>query len=172
MNQGAVVVRSGDRRLRGAVAALLTLPVLLGACEVGREDPTAGWPQTPLWIEVRIAEEAPMEGLQAVLVRGEEEIVYLRPDPIFTSAHVTAGDAFPIPEGLLIELWLSPEGRQALEAATAENLGRRMAVMIDTVAIAAPRIVGPVRADLAVQIATRLPPQEASRLLEAVEATW
>jgi hypothetical protein len=149
--------------------ALLTVP----GCESAEERANASaWPTVPVEIEFVVAEDLPREGLRPAAVAGEADTVYLHPAPILTSAHVRAADAFPIPEGVVLEVWLSPEGRSALEAATTNHPGQRIAVRIDAVVVGAPRIAGPVASDLAIQVPVRLPIVEASRLVEAVERTW
>jgi len=143
------------------------------ACESAEERANAStWPTVPVQIEFFVAEALPREGLRPAAVAGEEDTVYLHPAPVLTSSHVSAADAYPIPEGVVLEVWLSPEGRSALEAATTNYPGQRIAVRIDTLVVGAPRIAEPVSPELAVQIPVRLPIVEASRLVEAVERTW
>jgi hypothetical protein len=156
---------------RAAYLPLALLPV--AGCESAEERANAfAWPTVPVEMEFVVAEDLPREGLRLAAVAGEADTVYLHPAAILTSAQVSAADAFPIPEGVVLEVWLSPDGRSALEAATTNHPGQRIAVRIDTVVVSAPRIAGPVSSDLAIQIPVRLSIVEASRLVEAVERTW
>jgi preprotein translocase subunit SecD len=145
--------------------------LLTGGCEPRGEE-LAAWPSAPVEIEFRIAQAEPAQGLSRTEVRGEEEVLYLHGQPFVTSAHITAADAFQIPEGVILEVWFNEEGRERIESSTAANLGRRIAVVIDSVTVTAPEIVQTLQPDLALQIAMRLSPLEAQRLVAAVESTW
>jgi hypothetical protein len=161
----------GGTRYRSIAGVTMATVVSLAGCAEPEIDGTA-WPSSPLSIELYVGDLAPVPGGREVIVRGQEEPVYLLEPAITSSEHVTAADAYPIAEGVVLEVWFNEEGRERIAAATGANIGRRMVVVIDTVAVSSPAIVQQLRPDLALQIPVRLGPIEAGRLVEAVDQTW
>lgn len=156
--------------------ACLALPALLLACAGAGDDDASAWPSAPLEIEFRLADSEPAQNTTPMPLFGEGELVHVEAAALLTGADIATANAFPIPEGVMLELSLNEAGRTRLASATAANPGRLMAVLIDSVAVTASRFVQPMTADLTrnipLHVPLRLPPVQAERLVAAVDATW
>jgi preprotein translocase subunit SecD len=97
-------------------------------------------PQNRVKIEFRLAESSPSEGLQEVSIEGTSEKLYVRKEVIVSNKDVVAARPIPslVPNSFDIEIEFSDEGAKKISKATTENLGKRIAILIDGKAIVAP----------------------------------
>jgi len=97
-------------------------------------------PQNRVKIEFRLAESSPSEGLQEVSIEGTSEKLYVRKEVIVSNKDVVAARPIPslVPNSFDIEIEFSDEGAKKIAKATSENIGKRIAILIDGKAIVAP----------------------------------
>jgi hypothetical protein len=78
-------------------------------------------------------------------VLGNKETIYLHKEVVITATDIKSVTAFPAVEGPAIGLKFNAKGRKKIAKMTANNQGRRMAIVVDGVVITAPRIMEPIR---------------------------
>ncbi|MEO1990787.1 MAG: family 16 glycoside hydrolase [Pirellulales bacterium] len=124
--------------------------------------------------ELRIAHDEKNDSLLQAPVRGADEIIYLEPmcalngDGLGYAAVVSDQDGNPV-----ISLVLTPAGEKSLLAITTNNLGKRLAVMVDGEVLSAPRLVEPLRGRMIVT--GRFSIQEATQIVHSmngVSGNW
>lgn len=96
--------------------------------------------------EIRLAEEKPDAGLQAAAVARTSRTVYLHPEVIVgnddvATAGVVQDDA---PSRFRVTVAFNPAGAGKMRQATADHLGRPLAVLIDGDVVMAPVLRGPI----------------------------
>ena len=102
--------------------------------------------QAAVRFEVRLAEDAPAAGLREARVSGTDRVVYLHQDVIVTNSdiarsRVVQGDGASR-FGVGVEL--SAAGGEKMRRATANHLGRPLAILIDGEVVTAPVVRGPI----------------------------
>jgi len=97
-------------------------------------------PQDRVKIEFRLAESSPSEGLQELPIEGTSEKLYVHKEVIVSNKDVVAARPIPslVPNSFDIEIEFSDEGAKKISKASAENIGKRIAILIDGKAIVAP----------------------------------
>lgn len=117
-----------------ALAAALTSPI-----EVPQSARAA-----PPDVQLRFAETEPAPGLTRI--EGSGRILYLQPKAVLSTPDIAAAAVRtdPLSASPVVELTLTPSGRDRLARATTDNVGRILAVLIDEALITAPVIREPI----------------------------
>jgi preprotein translocase subunit SecD len=104
------------------------IAALIGAagCETRSSDPAQ---RDAALIEFRMVQDSPTDGSQQVTLSGEQLI--LAATPVISDADVRTVDPVVRSGQLILSIELTEEGQQRLRQATAENIGRRMAFLLD-----------------------------------------
>lgn len=121
--------------------------------------------QTVQPISVYLAQSQPVEGRTPVNVPGGA--LYLDKRPFLTRADLSEAAAMSDRQGQhFVGLRLTPSGAKKLDAASRQNIGSLLALVIGNELVAAPRITGPLdsgvlafgmpSADAAAQLAARI----------------
>jgi len=91
-------------------------------------------------IEFRLAESSPSEGLQELTIEGTSQRLYVHKEVIITNKDVVAARPIPsfVPNSFDIEIEFSDDGAKKISKASTENIGKRIAILIDGKAVVAP----------------------------------
>jgi len=97
-------------------------------------------PKARVQIEFRLAESSPSEGLQEVSIESTAEKLYLYKDIIISNNDIIAARAIPsyTINRFDIEIDFSEEAAQRISRITTENIGKKLAILIDGKVIVAP----------------------------------
>jgi len=119
---------------------MLSAIVLLSLALVGANSRVQEKPQARVVIEFRLAESLPSDELQEAVLEGTSEKLYLHKEVIISNKDVVAAHPIPsfTPRSFDIEIELSNEGAKRISKASTENIGKRIAVLIDGKVIVAP----------------------------------
>ena len=102
--------------------------------------------QAQMRFEVRLAEDRPGEGLVATQIDSSDRIAYLHPEIVVTNGDIAQSSV--VPGNGPAEFWISveftPAGAQKMGQATAEHVGRPVAILVDGEIVAAPRLRSPI----------------------------
>ncbi|MBU0984065.1 MAG: hypothetical protein KKA42_09360 [candidate division Zixibacteria bacterium] len=120
-------------------AAILVLSVLLLA---GCSDRVT--------MEFRLADDAPGDGLTGMALAGGGQTFYLNENIMFSNEDVVAATVPGDGDHPFVELTFSDDAAVRLAQFTEENIGRRVAMIIDGELLAAPIIQAPITAGKAV----------------------
>jgi SecD-like export protein len=130
-----------------ALLAIVTV-VILAIVAVGQRiwSPGGATLQAAIRFEVRLAEIRPAAGLREARISGSDRVVYLHQEIIVTNgdiAHsrVVAGDSASR-FGIAVEF--NAAGAQKMREATANHIGRPLAVLIDGEVVIAPVLRSPI----------------------------
>jgi preprotein translocase subunit SecD len=98
-----------------------------------------------------------------------EETLVLAEDPILTASDIVSAElGFDQYQGMpVVQIKLSPRGSQVIAKFTTENIGRRLAIVINNKVVSAPRLYGPIL-DGEMQISGRFSAKEARKLAAAL----
>ncbi|TSD88974.1 hypothetical protein FFK22_009650 [Mycobacterium sp. KBS0706] len=118
---------------------------------------------SPPDVQLRFAETEPAPGLSQV--DGGGRVLYLHPDAVLSTPDIASATARtdPVSAAPVVELTLTPAGRDRLARATTDNVGRILAVLVDEALITAPIIREPILGGR-VQISGSMTVAEASNL--------
>jgi hypothetical protein len=102
--------------------------------------------QAAVRFEVRLAEDGPTAGLREARVSGSDRVVYLHPEIIVTNSdiansRVVAGDRA---SRFGVGMEFNAAGAQKMRQATANHIGKPIAVLIDGEVVAAPVLRAPI----------------------------
>jgi hypothetical protein len=159
-------------RIRFLVAVLL---VPSWACRPPAETaPGPNWQQVPVLIELRLAASAPSPGLTPAAVYGEPDTVYLHSKVELANEHVARIEPLELPDGLVLQVWLTGEGAQRLWKVTAGHIGDSLAILINSVVISVPIIQEALTPhfERPSQLTVPLQAAQAKQLANAVSKTW
>ena len=102
--------------------------------------------QAQMRFEVRLAEDRPGDGLVETQIDGSDQVAYLHPEIVVTNGDIAQSSV--VPGNGPAEFWISveftPAGTQKMRQATAEHVGRPVAILIDGEVVAAPRLRSPI----------------------------
>ncbi|NLT65757.1 MAG: hypothetical protein GXX84_04055 [Acidobacteria bacterium] len=123
--------------------------------------------QAALRFEVRLVEENPAPGLKAAKLE-HGGVVYVHEEVVVTNSDIAKAEVVPRPgEGdFMVSVTFTPEGARKMHAATERNIGKRMAILIDGVIVAAPVIRGTLSEAAVVE--GKLTKQEAERIVAGI----
>lgn len=97
-------------------------------------------------IEFRIAHDHSGEERIPMATRIDGNVYYVEPSAILSDAHIEGVDVeFGEARGLLLHVHFTEEGVARMEGATADNVGKRLALVVNGEAFAAPLIIMPIR---------------------------
>jgi preprotein translocase subunit SecD len=155
---------------------LCASPIAYCACSPLGEKSNYGpdWQRIPVSIELRIAKNVPAPGLIAAAVYDEGDTVYLDSAVQLANAQIARVDTVMQPHGLVLGLWLTEEGATRISNATAEHIGDRLAVLINSEVASAPLILeaSDSTTKIPLHVGLQLRPEYARQLAEAVSKTW
>jgi len=114
-------------------------------------------------VQLRFAETESAPGLSQV--DGGGRVLYLHPNSVLSTPDIASATARtdPVSAAPVVELTLTPAGRDRLARATTDNVGRILAVLVDEALITAPIIREPILGGR-VQISGSMTAAEASDL--------
>jgi preprotein translocase subunit SecD len=104
--------------------------------------------QAAVRFEVRLAEDQPAPGLRTAAVGNSNRTIYLHPEIVVTNndierSSVIAGDA---PARFWIDVRLNAAGAAKMRQATANHLGKPVAILINGDVVTAPTLKSPIGA--------------------------
>jgi SecD-like export protein len=104
--------------------------------------------QAAVRFEVRLAEDQPAPGLRTAAVGNSNRTIYLHPEIVVTNSDierssVIAGDA---PARFWIDVRLNAAGAAKMREATANHLGKPVAILINGDVVTAPTLKSPIGA--------------------------
>jgi hypothetical protein len=144
--------RGSDRRsrwVRGPVASMAAVAlIVISVVALGSRiwSPGGGRLQAAVRFEARLAEDHPGPGLREVRLGGSRAPVYLHEEVIVSNedvaqSRVVAADA---PSRFNIVLQFTTAGAEKMRQATADHVGRPIAILIDGEVVMAPRLREPI----------------------------
>jgi preprotein translocase subunit SecD len=97
-------------------------------------------PQQRVKTEFRLAEVSPSQGLEELTLEGTSEKLYLHKEVIISNKDIVAARPIPslVPNSFDIEIEFSEGGAKKIARASTDNIGKRLAILIDGKAIVAP----------------------------------
>ena len=102
--------------------------------------------QAQMRFEVRLAEDRPGDGLIEARIDGSDQVVYLHPEIVAANGDIAQGSV--VPGHGPAEFWISVEftapGARKMRQATAEHVGRPIAILVDGEVVAVPRLRAPI----------------------------
>jgi hypothetical protein len=134
---------SASTRLRASVAlmaivaAVIIAIVVLGS-RTGPQGSTTVY--AAVRFEVRLAEDHAGAGLREVKVTGSDRVIYLHEEILLTNSDIARSAVVPgsSPSRFNIAIELSEAGAEKMRRATADHLGKPLAVLIDGEVVMAP----------------------------------
>ena len=104
--------------------------------------------QAAVRFEIRLAEDQPDAGLQRAQVAHTNRFVYLHQDVVVTNADIEASSVVPgdATTRFWIDVKMNSTGADKLQRATANHVGRPIAILIDGEVVAAPTVKSPIGA--------------------------
>lgn len=120
-------------------------------------------------IELRLVHDSPGEGVERVELEGES--LYLEERRVVSDPDLEMARPIVVQDRLLIGLRLTSEGGRRLARLTAENIGRRIAVLIEGRVRSVTVIPGAVNPEPMLG-AIELPEHEADRITGRIRARW
>ena len=135
---------------RRPIALLATVALIVGLAVVGSRIGSQGSAtlQAAVRFEVRLAEVQPAEGLREARVAGPDRTIYLHPEVIVSNgdisqSSVVQGDG---PARFGIGVRFNAAGAEKMRRATANHVGRPVAILIDGEVATAPILKAPISA--------------------------
>jgi len=108
--------------------------------------------QAAVSLEVRLAEDNPANGLREAKVSGSERLVYVHDEVIVTNSDIAAARVIqsvgPAQYGVSVEFTAS--GAEKMRTATANHIGKPVAILIDGQVVVAPVVRTPIGASAVV----------------------
>jgi preprotein translocase subunit SecD len=140
--------RPGRTRRPILVPMLVTSAVIAMIVATSSMWPRSSLAQAAVRFEVRLAEDQPAPGLRAVRVGSSDRTVYVHPEIVVTNddierSGVIAGNA---PARFWIDVRLNAAGAEKMRQATANHLGKPVAILIDGDVVAVPTLKSPIGA--------------------------
>ena len=102
-------------------------------------------------IELRLAEDAPADGLTAAKIGEDGETIYLSAEAIATGRDLTRAGLGKEPQGALrIDLEFDKAAGEKLAKISAANIGKRIAIVSDGKVISAPTVRSEISTEVAI----------------------
>jgi preprotein translocase subunit SecD len=166
-----------EREEREVRFPLILLAAANWACSAGSGKSAApDWQRVPVSIELRLAERAPGPQLVAAPVYGQADTVYLHSQPQLSNGDIARVEAAKTMAGtgLVLSVWLTKAGSDRMAEVTSHNMGKKLAVLVNSVVVSVPTIQDTIRlgTKLPSQIGVPLGREESRRLALAVSKTW
>jgi hypothetical protein len=148
-----VVAAASDARapsppwLRPPVVLVAAL-IVVGIVAVGSQIWSRGGAtlQAAIRFEVRLAEDHPSAGLREARVAGSDHLIYLHQEIIVTNEDIARSSVVPGegPSRFGVGVEFNAAGAQKMREATANHVGRPVALLIDGDVVTAPVLRGPI----------------------------
>src|SRR4051812_41976673 len=156
--------------------SVLLLAAATWACAGGPKSAAPDWQRVPVSIELRLAERAPGPQLVAAPVYGQADTVYLHSQPQLSKGDIARVEAAKTMAGtgLVLSVWLTKAGSDRMAEVTSHNMGKKLAVLVNSVVVSVPTIQDTIRlgTKLPSQIGVPLGREESRQLALAVSKTW
>jgi len=151
---------------RAALFVAHAVVLLLALISCAAQAPSGDVPQAKF--ELRLTQEAPGEGLTEASVEDSDKKVYLSKEALITNKDLISARVVEN-EGLLrIDVKFTEEGAERMSRASAANIGKRIAIVVDGKVLSAPIVMG-VISDTAA-ISGPFTREEAERLARRIAA--
>jgi preprotein translocase subunit SecD len=164
------------RSSRSPRSSLILLVTATWACSSARKSAAPDWQRVPVAIELRLAERAPGPQLVAAPVYGQADTVYLHSKPQLSNGDIARVEAAKTMAGtgLVLSVWLTKAGSDRMAEVTSHNMGKKLAVLVNSVVVSVPTIQDTIRlgTKLPSQIGVPLGREESRQLALAVSKTW
>ena len=115
-------------------ALLLLIAATLAACSNRWES------AEPIELQFRLARERAQEGLTPIPLDGTRVNLYLHDEVLLSNEHLESARTGKQDGKPVVELTFNRAGSRKLEDVTLENKGQRLAVVLDSILVSAPRI--------------------------------
>jgi hypothetical protein len=143
---GVAAPSSARPRVRAALLATVAL-MLFGMLAAG----SWLWPQgatvqAAVRFEVRLAEEQPAAGLREARIQGTDRVIYLHEEVIVSNADIERSAVVPgsVPSRFNIGVRFNAAGAEKMRRATANHVGRPIALLIENEVVMAPVLRDPI----------------------------
>lgn len=143
--------------LAAVLAALVTSPEWMGS-ETALH--------AAMQFEVRLAGSDAKSGVREAVDPGSGRTIHLDQEVVLTNRDITETRVVTLPSGFGVEVHLTDGGAAKLRLATADNLGRLLAIVVDGKVLAAPTVRSPIT-QIGV-ISGKFTREEAERLAEGI----
>ena len=102
--------------------------------------------QAQMRFEVRLAEDRPGDGLVKARIDGSDRVAYLHPEIVVANGDIARSSVVPGdgPAEFWISVEFTPAGAQKMRQATADHVGRPVAMLLDGELVAVPRLRSPI----------------------------
>ena len=138
---------SAGFRSRVALLAAAVL-IVVGIVALGSQIWSQGGTtlQAAIRFEVRLAEDHPIAGLREVRVAGSDRVIYLHQEIIVTNSDIAQSRVVPGdgPSRFGVGVEFNAAGTQKMRQATANHVGRPVAILIDGDVVMAPVLKSPI----------------------------
>jgi len=104
--------------------------------------------QAAVRFEVRLAEDQPAADLRAARVGSSNRTIYLHPEIVVTNNDIERSSVIPgdVPSHFWIDVRLNTAGAAKMQQATANHLGKPVAILINGDVVTAPTLKSPIGA--------------------------
>lgn len=119
-------------------------------------------------IEVRLVHDEPADGLERV--EFEQDVLHVEPVALISDEDIEMVRPEVRDGELLLDLTLTASGAERLSAVSEENVGRRLALFLESEVRSAPTIKGALSGRL--QVVLRIPEDEAHQIVERILLRW
>jgi hypothetical protein len=139
------VTPSWSTRLRASVAVMaIVAAILIGFVAFGSRTGPQGTATVyaAVRFEVRLAEDQAGAGLREAKVAGSDRIIYLHEEVVVTNSDIASSAVVPgsSPSRFNIGIRLNEAGAEKMRQATANHLGKPLALLIDGEVVMAPTL--------------------------------
>jgi hypothetical protein len=102
--------------------------------------------QAAVRFEITLAEEKPAPGLHEAKLAGSGRSIYLHDDPIVTNSDIAVSRVIPgnTPSQYWVSVDFNAAGSEKMRAATANHIGKPIAILIDGQVVLAPALRTPI----------------------------
>jgi preprotein translocase subunit SecD len=118
----------------GSIVFLL----MLSGCAPGQEE------AREVTVEFRLAESEPTEGLTEITLASTGEKFYLHKEALMTHADIASASVVRWKAELAVEVIFTDAGREKFARLTADNVMKRLGMMVDGQLVVAPIIRAPI----------------------------
>ena len=119
--------------------------------------------------EVRLAEDRPATGLREAKVSGSDQSIYVHDDVIVTNSDIAVARVAPggRPSEYYVAIEFNSSGAEKMRAATANHIGKPIAILLDGQVVMAPVLRTPIGASA--RITGNFTRTQAERIVKGIE---
>lgn len=134
------------RPRRAAIVAVSVVVVALGTIGLQIWSEGGATLQAAVRFEVRLAEERPIPGLVYTPLPGSNRVIYLHHEIVATNGDISQSRVLPGEAAgqFWVGVGFSQAGAQKIRRATANHIGRPIAILIDGAVVAVPVLRAPI----------------------------